>query len=78
MLSEYIDKETMIETLKQHYENPELIDWDIVIENGREFDGYIAYPVSYGGWCWYLTDPITGIVMDILIGVENIEDYEMY
>ena len=42
MLSEYIDKETMIETLKQHYENPELIDWDIVIENGREFDGYIA------------------------------------
>lgn len=74
MISEYVDKDNLILNLMEYFD-PETtnIDWDSVIESGVAISGYYAYFVPINPCVWLLTDPMTGVVMDMIIGVEDID-----
>ncbi len=66
MISEYLDKETVIAQLKQQFPR-QREEWDVVLDKGVKFKDFIAYPIKYGdSFVWLLTDYMTGVVTNVV------------
>lgn len=73
MISEYLDKEVVIAQLKHEINDP-TVDFDKMIETGREIGDYIAYYYANDFEpCWFLTNKLIGIVEGAVIS-ENLEE----
>lgn len=72
MISEYLEKEVVIAQLKSEIKDP-TVDFDQMIETGREIGDYIAYYYANDFEpSWYLTNKMIGIVEGVVIS-ENLE-----